>query len=124
MSSGGGVSLLMGAGLLAGVGLSLSLADGHVTAPRIWKEKRARRVTWIGAEVPREEESEAAQEAMLRRGLSTYGDITRHMAEQLFWRDYQQSGWLADIGLLYHWYLLHACEALERLDGTLVRIDA
>ena len=29
-----------------------------------------------------------------------------------------------DIGLLYPWYLLHACQVLDQFDRTLVQIDS
>jgi hypothetical protein len=123
MSSVGGVSLFVGAGLLATAGLSWSLADRHLTAPATWKKKRARHVIWMGDDEPSGEEAEAAREAIVGRGLSTYGDVTWHLATRLFRRDHRQAGWLADIGLFHHWYLFHACQALERLDGSQVRIS-
>jgi hypothetical protein len=119
MAPGGGV-LIVGAALLASAGLSL--ADWRIAAPAIWKEKRERQVTWIGSGVPREDEAEAVRDAILGRGLSTYGDVTRHVADQLFRDDQRQAGWLTDIGLFHRCYLYHACQLLERLDGALVRI--
>ncbi len=92
-------------------------------APRLWKERRYRRVTWIEGKAPDSEEAEAIREAVVDRGYQTYGDIARCAADRLFRKDHAAGGWLADIGLWYGWYLLHACESLERLHGRLVRIE-
>ena len=121
MSSAVAMPLIVGAGLVLSLGLSL--ARPLVGTPAVWKDKRERRVTWVGGSVPDDEEVEAVRDAVVRRGLSTYGDVTRDVADRIFRRDHGRAGWLSDIGLFYSWYLLHACHVVERLDGRLVRIE-
>jgi hypothetical protein len=113
--------LIMGAGFVLSLGLSL--AGPLVAAPAIWKEKRAHRVTWTGGQAPDDEEAEVVWDAIVRRGLSTYGEVTCHVADRIFRSDHDRAGWTGDIGFFHSWYLLHACHMLERLEGRLVHID-
>ena len=122
MSSAIAMPLIVGAGLVVSLGLSLA-SRLLVGTPAIWKERRERRVTWGGGSIPEDQEAEAVRDAVDRRGLSTYGDVTRDVADRIFRRDHRRSGWISDIGLFHSWYLLHACHLLERLDGRPVRID-
>jgi uncharacterized protein YaeQ len=113
--------LMMSTGIVLSLGLSL--ARRRVDSPAVWREKQKRRVSWIGNGAPEDEEVRAVWDAVVHRGLSTYGEITEHVAEQIFRQDSVRVGWLSDIGLFYPWYLSHACALLERLDGRLVLID-
>lgn len=116
--------IISSAGLFSGPTRSLrSLGNCFHGAPRLWKERRRRRVKWIEGAVPDSEEAEAIREAVAVRGYDTYGDIARYAADRLFRRDHAAAGWLADIGLCHVFYLLHACQSLERLHGRLVRIE-
>ena len=121
MSSAIAMPLIVGAAFC--VSLGVSLAGSLVATPSVWKEKRQYHVAWIGDHAPSDEESEVVREAVVDRRLSTYGQVTCHVADRLFERDLQHGGWISDIGLFHSWYLLHACQVLERLDGILVRID-
>ena len=78
---------------------------------------------WIEGTAPDSEEAEAIREAIAVRGHDTYGEIARYAADRLFRRDHAAAGWVADIGLFHRFYLLHACESLERLHGRLVWIE-
>lgn len=80
-------------------------------------------VRWIDGAQPRDEEGAAVSCAVLRCELATYGAIVDHVTDHLFRRDSERAGCLGDIGLFRSWYRAHACELLERLDGSLVRID-
>ena len=115
------VPWIVGAGCVLSLGLSL--AGRCVAAPAVWRRKRECRVTWVGGNAPDDEDVEAVRDAIVRRGLSTYGDVTRHVADHLFRSDHERAGWIGDIGFFHSWYLLHACQLLERLDGRLVRIE-
>lgn len=106
--------------LVLGVGLSLAMPVLGV--PGVWRAKRARPVWWIGGDAPSGEDAEAVRQAIVSRGLSTYGDVARSVADELARRDYRRLGPNSDVGLFGVWYLVHACRVLERLDGTLVRI--
>jgi lauroyl/myristoyl acyltransferase len=101
----------------------VSLAGLPVAAPVVWKVRRQYHVAWIEDCTPTDEESDAVREAVVDRRLSTYGQVTLHVADRLFRQDQQHAGWISDIGLFHSWYLLHACQVLERLDGIQVRID-
>ena len=116
------VPLIVSAG--AAVSLGVSFAGSLVATPAVWKEKRKYRVTWIGDQAPRDEEAEAVWDAVVGRGLSTYGQVTCHVADRLFQRDHARAGWVSDAGLFESWYLTHACEVVERLDGTVLCIEA
>jgi hypothetical protein len=100
-----------------------SLDDLLTGAPRLLKTQRDRRVKWIEGKVPDSDEAAAILEALATRGCETYGSVTRYAADLLFRRDLMAGGWAADIGLFHSWYLLHACESLERLRGRLVWIE-
>lgn len=95
--------------------------DGGTAA--LWRENSERAVRWIEGAQPQDEESAAVSCAILRSELRTYGAIVDHVTDHLFRRDSERVGWLGDIGLFRTWYRAHACELLERLDGSLVRID-
>jgi len=122
MSSSVAMPLIVSAAAL-GLGLGLSRVAPALAAPAIWRANRARHVRWIGADGVAGEEAEAVREAVVSRGLSTYGEVTRHVADHLARSDYRRFGPNSDIGFLRSWYLLHACRVLERLDGGLVRIE-
>jgi len=89
----------------------------------MWQVNRDRKVRWIRGSVPDGEEAAAVGCAVYRCGLSTYGEVARHVAEHLFRYDHARAGWLGDVGLVYPSYVLHACQVLERFDGTLVQVD-
>ena len=113
------------------LGLGVSLAGGLIGVRAVGKARRARRVTWIGRPalfaMPRglsSEEIEAVRRATVQAGLSTYGEVVRHVADQWVRRDYERVGRLADLGFFHPWYVRRADLVLERLDGQLVRIEA
>jgi hypothetical protein len=115
---------IISSGLFSGPKRSLrSLGTWFHGAPRLWTERRHRRVKWAEGAVPDSEEAEAIQEAVAVHGYDTYGDIARYAADRFFRRDHAAAGWLADIGLFHGFYLLHACESLERLHRRLVWIE-
>ena len=114
--------LIVSVGALA-LGLGLSRVNSLGARPGIWRANRARRVRWIGGDAPSGEEATAVWEAVVCRGLSTYGDVTRDVADRQARSDYRRLGPNSDIGFFRSWYLLHACHVLDRLDGALVRID-
>ena len=99
-------------------------ADLFTTAPRLWRARRHQHMRWIEGKAPDSEEAAAIREALLTCRDKTYGAITRYVADLLFRRDLAAGGYIADIGLFRSWYLLHACESLERLDGRLVWIES
>jgi len=103
---------------------SQSLTDQPITGPAMQQVNRGRRVRWIRGRVADGEEAAAVWCAVDRCGLSTYGEVAGHVAEHLFRHDHSRAGWLGDIGLLYPWYLRHACQVLEQFDGALVQIDS
>ena len=103
---------------------SRSLADRPITGPATRQVNRDRSVRWIRGRVADGEEAAAVWCAVYRCGLSMYGEVAGHVAEHLFRHDHSRAGWLGDIGLLYRWYLRHACQVLEQCDGTLVQIDS
>ena len=103
---------------------SRSVADRPITGPAMGRVNRDRRVRLIRGRVPDGEEAAAVWCAIYRCGLSTYGEVAGHVAEHFFRHDHSRVGWLGDIGLLYPWYLRHACQVLEQLDGMLVQIDS
>jgi len=115
------VPWIVGAGFVLSLGVSL--AGRRLAAPVVWRKKRERRVTWIGGNAPEDEEAQAVWDAIVHRGLSTYGDVTRHVADRIFRSDQERAGWISDIGFFHSWYLLHACHVLDQLDGRLVLID-
>ena len=113
-----------GAGLLGGLVWALrALARGVGLAPRAWRERRRRRVRWLEAREPAGEEAAVFREAIVARGLSTYGAVTRYAADRLIRQDQAAGGYLAGIGLFRAWYLLDACRTLERLHGVAVWIE-
>ena len=95
--------------------------DGWAAA--LWRENSDRAVRWIEGAQPQDEEAAAVSCAVLRCELTTYGAIVDHVTDHLFRRDSERAGWLGDIGLFRSWYRTHACQLLERLDGSLVRIE-
>lgn len=117
------VAMPLAALVALALGLGLAASESLVWAPAVWKEKRGRRVAWIGADPPADDEARVVWEAIEQRRLSTYGAVTRHVADRLFHTDLDRMGPASDIGFFRSWYLLHACHALERLDGRLVRIE-
>jgi hypothetical protein len=124
MDTRAGMTSLISVGLLVSLGSSMrALTEWLDATPPIWKEKRHRRVRWIEGKIPDGDEAELAWEAITLRGLGTYGEVTRYVADQSFRRDHAAGGWLGDIGLFHPWYLLEACLSLERLSGQLVWID-
>jgi hypothetical protein len=121
MSFAVGMPLIVGAGFVLSLGLSF--AGRLVAAPAVWRKRQKCRVTWVGGKAPDDEQAKAVWDAIVRRGLSTYGDVTRHVADRTFRSDHERAGWISDIGFSHSWYLSHACQLLERLDGRLVRIN-
>jgi hypothetical protein len=117
--------LIVAAGAL--VTLGTWLATRHHATPALGHAP-GDCVAWLGtppAEGDRAfiaDEVLAVREAMLRARLSMYGEITREVAQQLFRHDHASGGWRAGIGLFYRWYLRHAAEALDEMDGTLIEI--
>jgi len=112
--------LIMGASFALSLGFSL--AGPVVAAPARWKDMRERRVRWIGGNAS-DDEAQAVRDAIVGRGLSSYGDVACHVADRIWRTDHERAGWISDIGFFHSWYLLHACQLLERVDGRLVHID-
>jgi hypothetical protein len=92
-------------------------------ARQLWKTQGNRRVMWIDGRAPDSEEAAAIWEAVAKRGCRTYETVARCAADLLFRRDLAAGGWLADIGLVYPWYVLLVRENLERFRGRLVWIE-
>jgi hypothetical protein len=119
-----GISWIVAGSLLSRPGsLGAALFDRLEAVPAVWKARRRQRVAWIPSALPDGEEAEAIREAITMRGLGTYGEVTRYVADRLFRRDRDDGGWLADIGLFHPWYLWHACETVDRLRGKAVAVD-
>lgn len=97
--------------------------DAATGPPPVWLANCDRGVRWIDGALPGDEEAAAVSCAIVRCRLRTYGAVVDHVTDHLFRRDHERSGWLGDIGFFRSWYRLHACHLLERLDGSLVRID-
>lgn len=90
---------------------------------RALAEVRGRRVRWIEGGVPDTEETRLVFEALTERGLTTYEEVVRYVADTLYWRDLLRGGWATDIRLVRPIYFREARETLERLAGTLVTIQ-
>jgi hypothetical protein len=82
----------------------------------------APRVIWAEGAEPDCEESALILEALTQKGLTTVEDVARYVGDMLYWRDLLRGGWAIDIVLLRPLYRREAREALERLDGRLIRI--
>ena len=118
------MSVVIGTGLLSNLGvLPRSVGWWVAGAPRVWRDKGPWAVRWIGGAHPDGEEATLIREAIRERGLQTYGEVTSYVAEHLFRRDYHRGGWVVDMGLFRGWYLLHACQSLDRLEGRLVQVE-
>jgi hypothetical protein len=63
-------------------------------------------------------------EAIVERGLDTYGEVATYTAERLFRRDFARFGPAGDVGFFYRWYLAGSCKALDRLEGRFVAVGA
>jgi hypothetical protein len=91
--------------------------DGGAAAPA------SRGLRWILGATPDTEETRLVFEAITDRGLATVEEVTRHLADTLYWRDFLRGGWATDIGLLRPLYRREARETLERLEGRCVRSE-
>jgi len=85
---------------------------------RLWN----RPVRWVGGAPPGGEEPTVVHEAIVARGLRTYGEVATYTADRLYQRDFARSGSSSDVGFFASWYLAGACKALERLRGRFVLV--
>ena len=79
-------------------------------------------VSWVSGPHGADPEAELVRQAMVERGVTTYGALVADLAERLFARDNACVGNVGDIGFFRAWYALPALRLVERLDGTVLRI--
>jgi hypothetical protein len=78
-------------------------------------------VTWTG-DRPADEDARLVWEAVTRRRLTTYRSLVEWVGDQMFRRDAQRLGTIADIGFFRSFYLAHARQLVGQLDGRLLEI--
>jgi len=79
-------------------------------------------VAWTG-DRPDDEDARLVWEAVTRRRLTAYRSIVEWVGDQMFRRDLQRLGAVADVGFFRSFYLAHAREIIRRLDGTALQIQ-
>jgi len=62
-------------------------------------------------------------EAIVKAGLSRYGDVVTYVADSLFAEDYERVGPIGDIGFFRQSYCRLARRILRRLDGVVIAIE-
>jgi hypothetical protein len=78
-------------------------------------------VAWTG-DRPADEDARLVWEALTRRRLTTYRSVVEWVGDQMFRRDVQRLGTVADVGFFRSFYLAHARQLLGRLDGSVLHI--
>jgi len=90
--------------------------------PRAWKDQWNDELAWVGTASPEGDAPQAIHAAIVRAGLTRFGDVASSVASTLFARDSSHAGFIASIGFFRTWYLIVACREIDRLRDTAITV--